>query len=207
VEPKILRVAVDSPLDFALDYRWSAAADGSTPTPAVGQLVLVPFGRREVVGLVVEVLDQTELEHGKIRDVISVRSALAPLSGAWIDLCRFAADYYQRPLGEVALPGLPKSLRAEKTTALDKALKKLAKLPAGTAPDAAVAGAASLNAEQLEAVEAIADASGYAPMLLYGVTGSGKTEVYLQAIARCLATDPDAQILILVPEINLTPQL
>ena len=211
MEPKILRVAVDSPLDFALDYRWSGADDGSTSTPAVGQLVLVPFGRREVVGLVVEVLDQTELIddkiRGKIRDVIAVRSTLAPVSGAWIDLCRFAADYYQRPLGEVALPGLPKSLRAEKTTALDKALKKFAKLAASPTPGNAVAGAAELNAEQSRAVDAIAEASGYAPMLLYGVTGSGKTEVYLQAIARCLAADPEAQVLIMVPEINLTPQL
>ncbi len=211
MEPKILRVAVDSPLDFALDYRWSGADDGSTSTPAVGQLVLVPFGRREVVGLVVEVLDQTELIddkiRSKIRDVIAVRSTLAPVSGAWIDLCRFAADYYQRPLGEVALPGLPKSLRAEKTTALDKALKKFAKLAASPTPGNAVAGAAELNAEQSRAVDAIAEASGYAPMLLYGVTGSGKTEVYLQAIARCLAADPEAQVLIMVPEINLTPQL
>ena len=197
-----MRVAVDSPLDFALDYRWIGADD----IPSVGQLVLVPFGRREVVGLIVDVLDQTELADDKIRDALAIRSSLAPLSAAWIDLCRFAADYYQRPLGEVALPGLPKSLRTEKTTALDKALKTLAKAPVDPVFCAGNAGAV-LNAEQVLAVEAIAEASGYAPMLLYGVTGSGKTEVYLQAIARCLAADPDAQVMILVPEINLTPQL
>jgi primosomal protein N' (replication factor Y) len=202
VEPKILRIAVDSPLDFALDYRWSG--EGDCPQP--GQLVLVPFGRREVVGLVVDVPERTELEPDKIRDVIAVRAQLLPMSEAWIALCRFAAEYYQRPLGEVALPGLPKSLRSEKTVALDKALKKSAKL-ATTDVAWQVAGAADLNAEQAEAVEAIASAEGYAPMLLYGVTGSGKTEVYMQAIARCLAREPGAQVLILVPEINLTPQL
>lgn len=180
--------------------------EAAQPEPRVGQLVLVPFGRREVTGLIVEVLDSTELEGDKIRDVIAVRHQLAPLSGTWIGLCRFAADYYQRPLGEVALPGLPKNLRAEKTLALDKALKKLARQAGG--PVAwEVAGAAGLNAEQAQAVDAIAGASGYAPMLLYGVTGSGKTEVYLQAIARCLLREPEAQVLILVPEINLTPQL
>lgn len=175
--------------------------------PRAGQLVLVPFGRREVVGLVTAVLEKTELGSDKIRDVMAVRSQLAPLDASWLDLCRFGADYYQRPLGEVALPGLPKSLRTEKTTALDKALKKLAKLaPASTtAPE--VEGAAVLNAEQATAVDAIAAAGGYTPMLLYGVTGSGKTEVYLQAIARCLAREPQAQVLVLVPEINLTPQL
>ncbi len=202
MEPKILRIAVDSPLDFALDYRWSG--EGDCPQP--GQLVLVPFGRREVVGLVVDVPERTELEPDKIRDVIAVRAQLLPMSEAWIALCRFAAEYYQRPLGEVALPGLPKSLRSEKTVALDKALKKSAKL-ATTDVAWQVAGAADLNAEQAEAVEAIASAEGYAPMLLYGVTGSGKTEVYMQAIARCLAREPGAQVLILVPEINLTPQL
>ena len=51
------------------------------------------------------------------------------------------------------------------------------------------------------------NASGFAPHLLFGVTGSGKTEVYLSAIARRLASDPAAQALLLVPEINLTPQL
>jgi primosomal protein N' (replication factor Y) len=195
-------VAVDSPLDFVLDYHWSGVGD----CPQPGQLVLVPFGRREVVGLVVEMAERTELEPDKIREAIAARTQLAPMSGAWIALCRFAAEYYQRPLGEVALPGLPKSLRAEKTTALDKALKKIARQAAG---DTAwqVAGAAGLNAEQAEAVESIGAARGYAPMLLYGVTGSGKTEVYLQAIARCLAREPEAQVLILVPEINLTPQL
>ncbi|MFP3534272.1 DEAD/DEAH box helicase family protein, partial [Burkholderia sp. SIMBA_042] len=53
----------------------------------------------------------------------------------------------------------------------------------------------------------IAGAEGFAPFLLHGVTGSGKTEVYLHAMASLLAADPAAQILMLVPEINLTPQL
>ena len=206
MEPKILRVAVDSPLDFALDYRWNGSGEPLPAEPRVGQLVLVPFGRREVVGLVLEVQGESELESDKIRDAVAVREALAPLSGLWIDLCRFAAEYYQRPLGEVALPGLPKSLRTEKTTALDKALKKHAKFEAMPQSLEAVPGE-SLNAEQSAAVEAIAGAAGYAPMLLFGVTGSGKTEVYLQAIARCLAKEPEAQVLIMVPEINLTPQL
>ena len=201
MEPKILRVAVDSPLDFLLDYRWTDA----TQTPLAGQLVLLPFGRREVVGIVIDVLDQTEVAPDKIKDAIAVRASLPPLEPAWLALCRFAAEYYQRPLGEVALPGLPKSLRTAKTVALDKALKKLTK--AEPTLDATAVGAAQLNAQQQEATDTIAAAAGFAPMLLYGVTGSGKTEVYLQAVARCLAADDTAQALILVPEINLTPQL
>jgi len=204
VEPKILRVAIDSPLDFALDYRWADPAQ----SPQVGQLVLVPFGRREVVGIIVALPDQTQLAAEKIKDAIALRATLAPLSSSWLALCEFAADYYQRPMGEVALPGLPKSLRTVKTAAMDKALKKIAKmqLDQGAEPLSATRVTA-LNDEQQQAVTAIAGAEGYQPMLLFGVTGSGKTEVYLQAAAHCLAKHPGSQVLILVPEINLTPQL
>ncbi len=75
------------------------------------------------------------------------------------------------------------------------------------APDAAPSAAPPLHEEQRAAVEAIGQARGFAPFLLHGVTGSGKTEVYLHAMAEVLARDPRAQVLMLVPEINLTPQL
>ncbi|MFX6006673.1 hypothetical protein ABTF07_19060, partial [Acinetobacter baumannii] len=78
--------------------------------PAIGQLVVVPFGRREAVGVVVGPADQTDLQADKIKDVIAVRHQLPPMSAHWLALCGFAADYYQRPLGEVMLPGLPKNL-------------------------------------------------------------------------------------------------
>lgn len=63
-----------------------------------------------------------------------------------------------------------------------------------------------LTDQQAEALDAIRAAQGFAPFLLHGVTGSGKTEVYLHALASLLAQRPDAQALVLVPEINLTPQ-
>nr|WP_219341827.1 MULTISPECIES: primosomal protein N' [unclassified Herbaspirillum] len=243
----MLQVALDTPLHTVFDYRWKATSPDE-PLPAIGQLVVVPFGRREAVGVVVGQDAQTELQADKIKDVIAVRHQLPPMSAHWLALCGFAADYYQRPLGEVMLPGLPKNLRALTTVALDKALKALGRLaPAAKAkprsrkkaavaatadetvidpvttdapPDPLQLGAAPpLNPSQQEAVEAIAGAEGFAPLLLYGVTGSGKTEVYLQAAAAILRRAADqagpsepgqpapAQILVLVPEINLTPQL
>lgn len=208
--------------------------------PQVGQLVVVPFGRREAVGVVTAVAAQTELATDKVKDVVALRGQLPPVSAQWLALCGFAADYYQRPLGEVMLPSLPKNLRALTTVALDKALKALGHLPSAppkrrakarhaAPPQQAVESPADpfrfgaappLNTAQQEAVDTISQAQGFAPLLLYGVTGSGKTEVYLQAAAALLRRAADAvatadayggavpaQILILVPEINLTPQL
>jgi primosomal protein N' (replication factor Y) len=198
----ILQIALDTPLDSLFDYRW-ACEPGSEPE--VGQLALVNFGRREAVGLIVAVKHETDVPADKLKDALAVRSQLGPLPERWIALARFAAAYYHRPLGEVALPGLPKNLRLSTTVALDRALKKLAKLP--DAHDPAPAAMPQLNAAQQQAADAIGGAQGFSPHLLYGVTGSGKTEVYLQACAQVLARDQDAQILVLVPEINLTPQL
>ena len=166
---------------------------------------MVPFGPREVVGLIVDILDASDVPEEKLKDALAVRSQLAPLLPQWLALAGFAAEYYQRPLGEVALPGLPKNLRVVSTVALDRAIKKLGKmeLPHDPAP----AAAPTLNPGQQAAADAIAGAQGFAPFLLYGVTGSGKTEVYLQACAEVLAREPQGQVLVLVPEINLTPQL
>ena len=200
---RVLKVALDTPLDFFFDYGWTVAE--GEPEPLVGQFVLVPFGRREITGLIVEMADTSTLAPEKLKSAIAVRSQLAPLSAQWIALCRFAADYYQRPLGEVAVPGVPRNLRAASPVSLNRALKKMAQ--DSPAPDATPAGMPPLNPAQQAAADSVAGARGFAPALLYGVTGSGKTEVYLQAASQLLAREPDAQVLILVPEINLTPQL
>ncbi len=208
MEHRILKVALDTPLDFFFDYRWTGDA-ATSGLPSVGQLALVPFGRREVIGLIVAIGEQTDVPPDKLKDVLALRSQLAPLSATWLALCSFAAEYYQRPLGEVAIPGLPKNLRAAKSVSLDRALKKLGK--SAVQGDFSPAPAPLLSPAQQQAADSIAGAQGFSPILLYGVTGSGKTEVYLQATAKILAQAASAgnpaQVLILVPEINLTPQL
>jgi len=204
-----LTLALDTPLDTVFDYRWSSPADQS-PEPQIGQFALVPFGRREVVGLIVDIKLSSDIDEAKLREVIALRAELAPMSPHWIALCRFAAEYYQRPLGEVALPCLPKHLRAAKTVAVERALKKLTQ---ATGPAAVVppVNRPSLNQEQQAAVDAITGSPGFQTHLLFGVTGSGKTEVYLHAAERLLSAENNSasrgQVLILVPEINLTPQL
>ena len=204
-----MSVVLDAPLDTAFDYLWVARSE-TEQAPQPGQLVLAPFGRRQTIGLVIAVKDSSEVEPGKLRELLQVRGQMPPLSDDWIALCRFAAEYYQRPLGEVALPSLPKGLRTESTVALDRALKKVAEAQPRPDPESGVQRP-QLNTEQQTAVDAILNTEGYQAHLLFGVTGSGKTEVYLHATERVLQRARDAgrqaQVLIMVPEINLTPQL
>lgn len=208
MEHVILKIAIDAPLDRLFDYRWITAGD-EQPVPLAGHVVIVPFGKREVAGVVIAIESASDVPPDKLKDALSGHIQLPPLASSWLALCAFAADYYQRPLGEVMLPALPKNLRGVTSVSLDRALKKLARPQPDH--DASPVNVPTLNPAQQQAVSTIASASGFAPHLLYGVTGSGKTEVYLQAAASILSQADNAhnaaQILILVPEINLTPQL
>ena len=87
-----VRVALDHPLPTLFDYRCDAQA------PVPGTLVAVPFGKRSVVGLVVEVSAHTEVPADRVRTIEAACSACAPLSAEWLALATFAADYYQRSL-------------------------------------------------------------------------------------------------------------
>jgi primosomal protein N' (replication factor Y) len=255
-----VRVALDHPLPTLFDYRCDA-----TEPPRPGTLVSVPFGRRQDVGLVCEVTAHSDVPADKLRAVDALCDACPPLSAEWLALAAFAADYYQRGLGEVALPALPQALRDPSRWArLLAPQERYSLLPAGreALPDALPARASALRRlaealieaeallvadarvihpkavatldawqaegwvtlevteaaalgappvsdeaqqhaaspalptltdEQAAAVEAIRDANGFAPFLLHGVTA-------------ILAARPDAPALVLVPEINLTPQ-
>ena len=109
---------------------------------------------------------------------------------------------------DVAAPGWRTPLRAlrerELVVRLETTGTASGSVPRGSEPAPVSSAAFAPNAEQQIAIDAIRGAAGFAPFLLDGVTGSGKTEVYLQAIADCLARG--RQALVLVPEIGLTPQ-
>src|SRR4051812_24328291 len=145
---------------------------------APGTLVQVPLGQREVLGVVWdEAEDQPVAElAAQIKPVLGSMEGIGPMTTSWRQLVTFSANYYQRGLGEVALAALPPQLRGLNAGQLARRLKRappsLAERGAQTAPE--------LTPEQGEALAAFDAAPG--PFLLFGATGSGKTEVYLQAV-------------------------
>ncbi|MFZ2989911.1 primosomal protein N' [Ideonella sp.] len=187
-----------------------------------GLLVRVPLGRRELPGVVWPVRPAVaespgadvaaDLPDSALRPVIEVLSCLPPLPASWCRLVEFSAHYYQRALGEVALSVLPPELRKLDNTGLAKRLKRLNKTLAkeAGARTAATEGVEkpALTREQLDVLGTFLpqfELAEPACHLLHGVTGSGKTEVYLRSAEAAL--DAGRQALIMVPEINLTPQL
>jgi len=187
----VLRVALDLPLHRLFDYLAEAATVAD-----VGLRVRVPFGRGEKLGVIVAVVDDSDWPLDQLKPAGEILRDLPPLPRDFFGLCEFASTYYQAAFGEVVMQALPVGLKR-----LDPPTRRngraVGKVTAGRRPD--------LTAEQSVAVEAIDPAAGFSACLLHGVTGSGKTEVYLRLVEKTLALG--RQVLLLVPEINLTPQL
>jgi primosomal protein N' (replication factor Y) len=195
-----LTVAVETPqhagLGSLLEYTHTAAL-------APGTLVRVPLGRRELTGVVWHRADGPPASEAQLRPLAEVLDAITPLPAAWRHLVEFCAGYYQRSVGEVAMSVLPPELRKMDAAAVSRRMARLRAAPAaGETP-----AQPPLTDEQAGVLGALAASSDGTeqPTLLHGVTGSGKTEIYLRQAERVLATG--RQALVLVPEINLTPQL
>ncbi len=262
---RIIKVAVNVPLSRLFDYR--APADG--PAPVIGARVLVPFGRRQVVGVVMATSAQSDVPANKLKRTARVLDGSPLLSASDLWLIRFTSDYYHHPIGEVVSAALPAALRQGKALhpvvefvvasaagesadieAIGKRAPRQAEL-LETLLDAGADGLESdlltemlpnwrraakglfdkglvtrrearaeefdghsgfdaqpgptLNAAQQDALKRLRQSDRFSVALLDGVTGSGKTEVYLQRMRDVI--DAGRQVLILVPEIGLTPQL
>jgi primosomal protein N' (replication factor Y) len=200
-----LRVAVATPQHSGLAGPLDYLARQAVPP---GTLVRVPLGRREVLGVVWR--DGGEpTPAAALKEVTQALAALPPLGAPWLELVEFAAGYYQRSIGELAASLLPPQLHELDDARLAKRIARLRKrLDTAPAADVPADPPRVLNDEQRDVLQALRVAAGRPappPALLYGVTGSGKTEVYLQAASEVLAAG--RQVLVLVPEINLTPQL
>ncbi|MCW7539537.1 primosomal protein N' [Aquabacterium sp. A7-Y] len=194
----VVAVVVDAPQYSALRGPLSYTASQEL---LPGTLVQVPLGRRTVCGIVWPAEAPAETDDMELKPVGEALTSLSPLPAAWRQLIQFAASYYQRGVGEVALSVLPPELRKLTERQLAQRLKKLQKLAPAGGPAAVLP---ELTAEQRQALARI-DPAEPRVALLHGSTGSGKTEVYLRAVAQALTAG--RQALVLVPEINLTPQL
>jgi len=263
--PPILRLALPSPLRSLFDYRPPTGVPYSALQPGVR--LRVPFGRREVVGVLIEVASHSEVPQAKLKPALELLDSTPPLPPALFKLCLWTAQYYQHSLGDTfswALPVLlrqgepaearqerfwhavagarPDDPRLSRAPRQRDALKTIAQHPKGVAHSLLSQLQLSkdsldqllqkgllhietrrihqtqqhqgswllqpelpLNQEQRAAFEAIRAGLGdFQAFLLAGVTGSGKTEVYLQLIHQMLKAGK--QSLVLIPEINLGPQ-
>ncbi|WP_421867621.1 primosomal protein N' [Motiliproteus sp.] len=258
---RLLRVALPSPLRRYFDYLPPETAASIGP----GQRVRVPFGRRQLVGVVVDRVDQSDVPENKLRAALECLDEQSVLPLPLLELALWSASYYHYPPGEVLATFLPVLLRqgeaAEfrsehcwvvndgvepdqlKNAPRQQALfELLMQHPHGLADEALRAQQFSsalvralhdrgfisrqerpmeplhrpegdplqqsplpLNEQQQQVLDQLNEnPTGFSCNLLQGVTGSGKTEVYLQLIEAQLRQG--RQSLVLVPEIGLTPQ-
>ena len=185
----VVRVALPVAVDRLFDYWLPDGLDVRR-----GSVLRTRLGRRRMLGVAVELTPDSELAPEQLAPIDEVAAELPPLADDLCALARFISAYYQQPIGQCFAQMLPPLVRRRQI--IQPALQ------AGTA----VADGPTLNPDQQAAVAgALSESSQFAPSLLQGVTGSGKTEVYFAAATRIIGAG--RQALLLVPEINLTPQL
>ncbi len=262
----LLRVAVPAPLHSVFDYLPPKGVAAEMLRP--GQRLMVPFGRGERCGLLLELVSESQVARGRLKHALKLLDREPLLGPEELALLLWAAEYYRHPVGEVVAAALPLRLRRGKAPMTEgRPGWRLTPEGAGQRPDglaraprqAAIlrllqetageemaqeeiyrhcgecravlrglqqkgwleqseiraAGFSSiaqppqtppdLNPDQRQAVDAVLAEEGFHPCLLDGVTGSGKTEVYLTLAEQRVAAG--RQVLVLVPEIGLTPQL
>jgi primosomal protein N' (replication factor Y) len=260
---QLVRVALDVPVPTLFDYRIEHAT-----RELIGARVLVPFGRGQRAGVILEVGGDPEVPRERIKPIVQVFDREPRVASDVLRLMRFASRYYHYPIGQVVMGVLPQALRRPsvsrdaqarialtmKALAVDWSslppravvrrrvlehlrthgpcapalLRSLGSTASRAVRDLmaegwvafeectsrvvdhsvrhAVTSSPKLTVDQAKATDAIVATLGrFTAWLLLGVTGSGKTEVYLQLIEHVLAGG--GQVLVLVPEINLTPQL
>lgn len=192
-QSQILRVAVPSPLRRSFDYLLPI---DNKIKPAIGARVEVPFGRRTLIGIIIEIATASELPLEQLKPAHQILDTENIFPDKLYQLLIWASNYYQYPIGLIFDSALPNTLRKN---------KKITPLKSKQINTDHILPPLNLNADQLQAVNHIASSfNSFKTYLLDGVTGSGKTEVYMQLISLALAQNK--QTLLLIPEINLTPQ-
>jgi primosomal protein N' (replication factor Y) (superfamily II helicase) len=195
-QANIVRVAIPLPLRGSFDYLLPPELVDSQIS--IGARVVVPFGKRKLVGVILKIAKHSEIKSEKLKSIIEILDAKPLFSQKMMALLSWASNYYHHPIGDVLANAMPKLLRQGKLVELsDDLISSLVTTDNFER--------LKLNHYQQLAVDAIDINSGFKAFLLDGVTGSGKTEVYMRVIEKVVQSGKQA--LVLVPEIGLTPQL
>ncbi len=262
----ILKIAVDTPVGTLFDYLPPADGDPASIQPGIR--LKIPFGRRQLVGVLANIVQEPAIAVDRLRRASELLDKIPVLDAPLLELLQWAANYYHHPPGEVIAAALPKGLRqgrpqtetdtiwyatesgrAQDLNALSRRAARQASLlnylkqnkkgvctneildtlgqcrtqlltlekkgwiehrvterEAHPSVRTESVRGPEPTPEQQAVISACREAANrFEPILLNGVTGSGKTEVYLRVIEQVLADEKQA--LVLVPEIGLTPQL
>ena len=203
----IVQVAVDLPQIGPLDYELET---DNKFEEVKGRWVLIPLRNKLQIGLILGKKVKIS-SHVKLKKVHSIVTQLPKMNDRWLSFAIFASNYYHKSIGQTVFSSMPRTLKDHKTYLLGQ--KKNKEIRA----DQLVSNTKEknrnhpqfeklhLNQEQKKAVKEIN--ASEKPVLLHGVTGSGKTRVYAEIIQQTIKKYPTSQILLLVPEIGLTPQL
>ena len=252
---KFIQVAIDVPMDQLFDYL------PNDQILKIGQYVKVPFGRRQIIGIICGISSTTNVPKEKLKKVIYAEEEII-FDNTLFKLLYFVSTYYHYPIGQTIMSVVPSRIKQAKgqIRKIDKIyegniqltlewierlpkrkvrLRKLAHaLLIGSIRDSELNLTVSngrkcaqelvslgvvvekkwtpergqsekpllLNAQQKDILSTLTKEHGNVAWLIHGITGSGKTEIYLQLLNNFIGEEK-SQILILVPEINLTPQL
>lgn len=196
----LIQVALPVPMYQAFDY----LIPSNFPLPNIGCRVTVPFGKgnRTLVGIVIAQIHNSNIDSTKLKSILDILDKQPILDKHLLNFAHWLSQYYHYPIGDVFAVMLPAFIRQGRAVAINNNNRALS-----LNTDILASDNLSLNNEQQFAVDSISQAiqkQHYQGFLLNGITGSGKTEVYLQVMQPVLQAGK--QVLILVPEIGLTPQ-
>jgi primosomal protein N' (replication factor Y) len=188
-------VAVDAPLLAPLTYSDQSLSEDERQNLVRGRWVTIPLGNRQTQGII---LGPTPAPDGSfdVKSISKLSFEYPIVDAEYMKWLEWLADYYVYPVGEIMATVLPP---------LDKATPKNKTRKAAVIKEVAATAPPVLTEEQQQVVKQVSSHQGFGAHLIFGVTGSGKTEVYMRVLEECLARGERG--LVIVPEISLTPQL
>ncbi len=194
---RLIDLAVPVKVDSSFHYLFDEA---TAPDLQVGSVVQVNFAHRATHAFVLGFPETSQVDRKKLKPIQNVLITEPLFDSAMLQFFRWVADYYCHPIGEVIAAAVPKQF----VTASEKRKAKASKAKPLTFMTLGPTAAPELTDDQTRALNEINEEAKL-PILLHGVTGSGKTEVYIRALEKVLGEGKGGMIL--VPEIALTPQL